>query len=127
MQKNNMLSSTIELTTKLVKSVKCARQRYHFNLEQQKKNAKQDARNQPLDILSTETKEVAKKKQLLLDVCDSLDNEFVKIVGEAEKKNDMGLVIKGNGLKRKSDEKRAEIKLLEDTLKVLNEKRQKIM
>ena len=48
MQKNKLLPSTIELTIKLIKSVKCARQRYHIDLEQQKKKANSDACNQQL-------------------------------------------------------------------------------
>ena len=48
MQKNSLLPSTIELTNKLIKSVKCAHQRYHIDLEQQKKRAKSDACNQQL-------------------------------------------------------------------------------
>ena len=48
MQKNKLLPSTIELTIKLINSVKCAHQRYHIDLEQQKKKANSDACNQQL-------------------------------------------------------------------------------
>lgn len=34
-----------------------------------------------------------------------LNSEFVSLVKEAEEKKDMKLLIKGNGLKRKSEEK----------------------
>ena len=46
MQKISLLPSTIELTNNFIKSVKCARQQYHIDLEQQKKKAKLDACNQ---------------------------------------------------------------------------------
>ena len=46
MQKNSLLPSTIELTKKFIKSVKCARQCYHIDFEQQKKKTKSDACNQ---------------------------------------------------------------------------------
>ena len=46
------------------------------------------------------------KKQLMLKACENLDQKFVNTIKEAEKKNYMQLVIKGNKLKRKSKERR---------------------
>ena len=46
------------------------------------------------------------KKQLMLKACENLDQKFVNNIKEAEKKNYMQLVIKGNGLRRKSEERR---------------------
>ena len=39
MQKNSLLLSTIELTNKFIKSMECACQCYHFDLEEQRKKA----------------------------------------------------------------------------------------
>ena len=66
------------------------------------------------------------KKQLLLETCENLDQEFVNIIKEVEKKNDMRLVIKGNGLKRKSKEKRKEVEVFDKTIHVLEHKRKKL-
>ena len=66
------------------------------------------------------------KKQLLLEACENLDQEFVNIIKEVEKKNDMRLVIKGNGLKRKSKEKRKEVEVFDKTIHVLKRKRKKL-
>ena len=44
-----------------------------------------------------------------MEACENLDQEFVNIVSEAEKNNDMQLVIKGKCLKRKSEEKCMEV------------------
>ena len=52
------------------------------------------------------------KKQLLLEACRNLDQKFVNIIKESEKKNDTRLVIKGNGLKAKSEEKRNKVEIL---------------
>ena len=41
----------------------------------------------------------------MLEACENLDQVFVNTISEAEKKNNMRLVIKGNALKRKSEEK----------------------
>ena len=48
LQKNSLLPSTIELTNRFIKSVKCARQRYHIYLERQKKKKNSDVCNQQL-------------------------------------------------------------------------------
>ena len=102
MQKNSLLPSTIELTNKFIKSVKCTCQRYHIHLEQQRKKAKSDARNQQLQVLKTRMKDLTQKKQLSVDECKKLDYEFIQVIREAAEKNDMKLIIEGNALKRKS-------------------------
>ena len=94
MQKNSLLPSTIELTNKLIKSVKCAHQRYHIDLEQQKKRAKSDACNEQLQILKAKMKDLTQRKQLLVDACKKLDDEFNQVIREAEEKNDMKLIKK---------------------------------
>ena len=127
MQKNILLPSTIELTNKFIKSVKCARQRHHFDLEEQRKKAKSDLRNQQLEILNAEMKDLTQRKQLLVDACTNLDNEFIQVIREAEEKNDMKLVIKGNALKRESEEKQSQVSALEDALEILKKKRKKVM
>ena len=75
---------------------------------------------------SSEIKDVIQKKQLLLEACENLDREFVDIISEAEKKNDMRLVIKGNGLKRKSQKNHKEVQTLDKTINVLDKKRKKL-
>ena len=105
-KKKSLLPSTFALTTEFIKPVKCARQRYHIDLEQQKKKVKSDACNQQLEIVKAETKDLTQRKQLLVDPCKKLDNEFIQVIKEAEEKNDMKLVINGNALKRKSKKKK---------------------
>ena len=43
----------------------------------------------------------------------ALDEEFIVCIKNVEKKNDMNLVIKGNVLKRRSEEAQTELKLPE--------------
>lgn len=49
-QKNSLLSSTIEITNKLIRSAKAASQRNELDHEQEKKGVKQDEYNQQLSI-----------------------------------------------------------------------------
>ena len=126
MQKNNVSPSTIEITRKLARSVKAARQMYHLDLEEHKKNAKKNECNEQLKILTAEIKDVMQKKNILLEVCQKLDKEFVDIVKDAKKKNDMGLIVKANALKRKSEEKRLEISTFDKAIEAMEAKRKKL-
>ena len=92
-KKKSLLPSTIDPTNKFIKSVKCARQRYHIDLEQKKKKAKSDVCNQQFEILKVEGKDSTQRKQLFVDSCKKLDNEFLQVIREAEEKNAMKLVI----------------------------------
>ena len=55
-----------------------------------------------------------------------VDAEFISSVKEAEKKNDMNLIVRANALRCKSDKKRAEKRKLEDAIKSLEDKRKKV-
>ena len=72
-------------------------------------------------------KDWTQRKQLLVEASKKLDNEFIQVIREAEMKNDVKLVIKGNALKRKSKEKESHVGTLEESIKILEEKRRKIM
>ena len=55
-----------------------------------------------------------------------MESEFVKCIKQAELENNMALVIKGNGLKRKSEETKQDLSTLEKQLRELNEKKRKL-
>ena len=52
-----------------------------------------------------------------------MESEFVECIKQAELENNMALVIKGNGLKMKSEETKRDLSTLEKRLSQLNEKR----
>ena len=54
-----------------------------------------------------------------------MEKEFLDCMKTAEKKNDMSYVIKGNGIKRKSDELRNDLGKLEKEVLALKEKKRK--
>ena len=62
---------------------------------------------------------------------EKLNEEFLRLTDEAKKQNDFlktkELLSKDNSLKKKSHEKLEESKKLEQALKVVHEKRKKIM
>ena len=70
--------------------------------------------------------EVRLKQDKYKKFCKSLDEEFVELMKAAEQKNDNKIVLKGNGLKRKSEEKLNEIETLSNVIAALKEKRLKL-
>ena len=70
--------------------------------------------------------EVRLKQDKYKKFCKSLDEEFVELMKAAEQKNDNKIVIKGNGLKRRSEEKLNEIETLSNVIAALKEKRLKL-
>ena len=66
-----------------------------------------------MEIIASEEADLKNKKELIVETCTMLDKEFVDCVNAAEKENNMQLVIKATALKRKSNEKNAEIAEIE--------------
>ena len=122
----NLKPHTISIDKPLIAAVKAARQKYSIYLEE-KKNEKINSENENrilhltavIEKLTTQCEQIKKAVKLM-------DDEFVKCIDRAEKKNDMSLVIKGNGLKRKSEAKQEELMVLEKQLDDLKVKKQKL-
>ena len=86
-------------------------------------------KNDQLKILNTEIRDVEKGKEYISRVCEFFDKEFIEIIQRAEGKDDTTVctsVIKANGLKRKSEEMRRKIGILEKTILNLELKKQKL-
>ena len=77
-------------------------------------------------ILLEEINAVSSKCVDLQNTSKALDEEFIVCIENAEKKNDMNLVIKGNALRRRSEEARTELKNLQEVLGILEKKQKKI-
>ena len=54
-----------------------------------------------------------------------MESEFAEFIKQAELKNNMTSVIKGNGLTRKSEETKQDLSTLEKQLSELNENKRK--
>ena len=75
------------------------------------------------------TKEIAvvtQKYEQFQKLYQTLDFEFISAIRLAEEKNNMFLVVKGNALKRRSEEVFEDAKKLQETIVSLKEKRQKV-
>ena len=77
-------------------------------------------------IIAKEIMEVRSKITEKNKTCKMLDDKFVSFEEEAEKKNDINLVVQANALKRKSEETEEKRRNLEKALKVMIEKSKKL-
>ena len=76
--------------------------------------------------IDREIKEVWSKITEKNKTCKMVDEKFVLLVEEVEKKKDINLVVQANVLKRKNEETEEERRKLEETLKVMIEKKKKL-
>ena len=60
------------------------------------------------------------------DLCKSSNEEFVKLIEEAEKKMNLKIVQKENLLKRKTEDKVREINDLNEATAIIEQKKQKL-
>ena len=86
---------TVEINKDLFKSVKSAQSKWEL--------AREDLENQKTLIFKN-IEQVKEKCDSLKKAINIMESEFVKCIKQAELENNMALVIKGNGLKRKSEE-----------------------
>ena len=63
----------------------------------------------------------------ITETCKKLDESFVSLLGEAEKKKDINFVVQANTLKRTNEETEEQRKQLEETLKAIIEKKEKAL
>ena len=100
MKANDFSSESIPITNKLLLSVKTSRQQQKVDLDERKKKKEESVNGKQRKTLQEEIEEVERKKSALEKLCDSLQKKFEVLVDQAEKNNDMNLVVKANALKR---------------------------
>ena len=76
-------------------------------------------------LISKNIEQVKEKCNSLKKAISIMESEFVECIKQAELKNNMALVIKCNGLKRKSEETKQDLSTIKKQLSELNEKKKK--
>ena len=124
-QMNSHKLHTIEINKDLFNSVKSARSKLDLTREEKNQHQKKtDLQNQKT-LISKNEKHIKEKCDSLKKPISIIESEFVKCIKQAEVKNNMTLVIKGNGLKRKSGETKQDVSNFKKKLSELNEKKKK--
>ena len=98
---------TIQVKNELLKSVKCAEQRYDIHLEEQKTSTKGKEKSKELAEVNNELKSITMQCSTLNDERHNKEIRFIicDMMKKAERKNMMDFVIERNVLKRKSEQK----------------------
>ena len=116
------------ISNKLLLSGNSSRVKYETKKKKCEKE-ESETRNHNLETINKEIPDVKAKAENLSKVNEHLDKEFEDFVYEDHKNPERAslLVLKATALKRKSNENKNDLKKLEETTKVLEEKQKKLM
>ena len=109
----------------MIHSVATACQKYKESLEEQRKHKKEDDFTKEKKV-TDEITVLVKRCEKLQKLHENLDAEFVSFMKQAEDNNDMTMVVKGNALKRRSEQALEDTKVLDESIELLKEKQQKM-
>ena len=123
---NQQEAHTVLITNQLIRSVATARQKYKESLEEERKRKKEDDLTKEKKKVTDEITVLVQRREKLQKLHENLDAEFVSLMKQAEDKNDMTMVVKGNALKRRSEQALEDTKVLDESIELLKEKRQKM-
>ena len=125
----NVKPETIDISNKTLLSAKSSRVKYEEAMKQNHEKEESETRNHNLEIMNEEIADVKAKTENLSKVNEHLDKEFEDFIFETDKNLERAslLVLQATTLKRKSIENKNDLKKLEQTIKVLEEKRKKLM
>ena len=115
---------TIKITKPMIKSSRAAHQRYDIHLEEEKKLKEKNDAERRAQLIAADIEKL-RTKQNLAKAMELVETECFQCMELAKKKGGMSFVIKGNGLKRKSEESKKEMETLEKQITELESKRKK--
>ena len=129
--KNHMLSNdlkphNIDISKSMVKAFKSAHGKYQMHLEDQRqKRISTEAETKAMH-LSNEIETLKGKVEQMSKGVAMMDTEVFECVKVAQKKHDISFVIKGNALKRKSDQTKEDILKLKNQIAELEMRKRKL-
>ena len=107
-----------------MKSYRRARERYQQHLDEEKKKKDKEEKSEELEKVENELKALGDEATNLESTIKEMNTEYFKLILKAEEKNNMLLVVQGNALKRKSEEKEGHLGQLKKRMLELQEKKQ---
>ena len=111
----------------MLQYAKLAQQKYEVYLETSTSEKEQHRKSKQIEVIDQEIKDTEALRQQADKTIILLEHEFITCVDKGEKENDMSLVTKAMGMKRKTTEKQIELSNLEEALNVLKEKLKKLL
>ena len=125
---NSVKPHNFQISRQLIISCNAAYSKYKNSLiAAEKAKAKQEVSKEKSIVIS-EISKVSLKYNELLEARKSLDKKFVATIRETEKdeRNCFTMLAKGNALKRKREALLVDVEKLEETLELLEAKKQKL-
>ena len=101
---NGLQPHTIEITKPLVKACKSAYTAYKAHLEEEKEKVVLTEHDKYAEHINSDIDKIKTQINQMTKALEMTERGFVDCVKMAEEKKDVSYVIKGNGLKRKSDQ-----------------------
>ena len=103
---------TIEITNRMIKAFKSSHLKYQLHLESEDKKKDNSETDRQLLHLSKYIDKLKTKVKQLENAIVVMDDEAFECMRLAKEKSDLSYVIKGNSLKRKSEQSKASIAML---------------
>ena len=110
----------------MIRSVATARQKYKESLEEERKRKKEEDLTKEKKKVTDEVTVLVQRREKFQKLHENLDAEFVSLMKQAEDKNGMTMVVKGNALKRRSEQALEDTKVDDESIELLKEKQQKM-
>ena len=110
----------------MIKSFRLARQKYCIHLEEEKKNKVESEMGMRAKLI-TDYSDKIKLQRKDLSKAIMMETESNECMQLAEKKKDLSYVIKGNALKRKSEQTKKELPTLRKEIAELEMKKKKMV
>ena len=123
---NDLKPHNIDISKSMIKAFKSAHGKYQMHLEdQQQKRISKEAETKAMH-LSIEIETLKGKVEQMSKGVAMMDTEVFECVKVAQKKHDISFVIKGNALKRKSDQTKEDILKLKNQIAELEMRKRKL-
>ena len=111
----------------MIKSFRSARQKYYIHLEKEKNNKVVSEMEMRARLITDDIDKIKLQQKNLSKTITMTETESNECMQLAEKKKDLSYVIKGNALKRKSEETRKELATLQKEIAELEMKKKKMV
>ena len=117
---------TIEINNPMIVAYKSARLKYTIHMEEEKKEKEKTATENQAMHLNNDINKIQQKCTQLKKAMGMMQEECFQCFQMAEEKSDLSYAIKGNGLKRSHEQSQKQLEILENEIKVLEEKKRKL-
>ena len=127
MLSNDLAPHNIITSPAMIKSFWLAHQKYYIHLEEEKKNKVESEMEMRARLTTDDIDKIRLQQKDLSKAITMMETESNECMQLAEKKKDLSYVIKGNTLKRKSEQTNKQLATLQKEIVELEMKKKKVV